>query len=260
MSPWSGQVRLEADPSPLFSASFGAGPGRHAHIVATGVDQGDLAVGGDRTALARRRRAVIDRPWVWLDQVHGAEVVALRDGTSLEAVCGRAADAVVTRRADVAVAVHTADCVPVALVSSNGVIGAAHAGWRGLLAGVLPATVDAMRTMGAVDIRALVGPCIGVECYEFDEADRQPLVEAFGPTVAGRTAKGRPGLDVRIAAEVSLASVGVVIDAVDPRCTACGRPGGAVGGDPALFSHRARGDAGRQALVVWLEGDDGSGR
>jgi YfiH family protein len=228
--------------------------------VATGTEQGDLAVGGPPTELARRRRAVIDRPWVWLDQVHGARVEALLDDTAPQDVCGRVADGSVTRREDVVLAVHTADCVPVGLVSTNGVIGAAHAGWRGLLAGVLPATVEAMQALGAVDIRAVLGPCIGVECYEFGEADRRAMVEAFGPAVAGHTEDGRPALDLGVAAERSLDSVGVPAVAVERWCTACGRPRGAGPPRPgSWYSHRARGDTGRQALVVWLEADTPAG-
>jgi hypothetical protein len=165
----------------------------------------------------------------------------------------------------VALAIHTADCAPVALVSADGVIGAAHAGWRGLLAGVLPATVAAMQAMGGHGIRAVVGPCIGVECYEFGETERQPLVDAFGAAVAGRTGDGRPALDVRLAVQASLASVGVEIVGSDPRCTACGlSPGEPDSGENAspLFSHRARREAGRQALLVWLEAEaeGGAGR
>lgn len=263
------EARSTASPGPrpatapgVVTVSLASGPLHRAHVRVTGVAEGDLAVGGDQPGLSRRRQEVLDRPWVWLDQVHGADVAVLGDDDPVERVCGRPADALVTRRTDVALAVHTADCVPVALMSGNGVIGAAHAGWRGLLAGVLPSTVAAMRHLGGTGIRAALGPCIGVECYEFGPADRQPLVDAFGSAVAGRTADGRPAVDMREAVRASLDSVGVEVVSIDQRCTACGRVAGApqLGSEePTLYSHRARRDAGRQALLVWLEGALGEG-
>ncbi len=86
---------------------------------------------------------------------------------------GPRADALVTRQPGLALVVITADCAPV-LFAADGIVAAAHAGWRGAVAGVLEATLDAMRTLGARDIRACVGPCIGQDSYEVgaDVADQ----------------------------------------------------------------------------------------
>ncbi|MDB6453791.1 peptidoglycan editing factor PgeF [Falsirhodobacter sp. 20TX0035] len=96
-----------------------------------------------------------------LNQVHSATVVtAPFDGTP-------AADAMVTNRPGVVLSILTADCQPVLLADAKaGVIGAAHAGWKGAIGGVLEATVQAMRDLGATDISAVIGPCISQRAYE----------------------------------------------------------------------------------------------
>lgn len=100
-------------------------------------------------------------------QVHSADVVTLRGGEDLTAVASTEADAIVTDRSGIAIAVLTADCQPVLLADREaGVIGAAHAGWRGALDGVLEATADAMRALGAGNIRAVIGPSISQRAYE----------------------------------------------------------------------------------------------
>ncbi|RJL01870.1 peptidoglycan editing factor PgeF [Paracoccus siganidrum] len=103
-------------------------------------------------------------------QVHSADVVTLRAGADLEAIGKTEADGIVTDQPGIAIAVLTADCQPVLLADAQaGVIGAAHAGWRGALAGVLEATVDAMRALGATEIRAVIGPTISQRAYEVGE-------------------------------------------------------------------------------------------
>lgn len=197
----------------------------------------------DQAALAARRRAVVDLPWTWLRQVHGAGVVV---ATAPGDGAGREGDAAVTAVPGAVVAVQVADCAPVALLSPEGVVGAAHAGWRGIEAGVLPAAVKAMRELGASEVRAVVGPCIHAGCYEFGARELDRLADRFGPAVRGTTAAGTPGLDVPAAVRASLAEAGVGADLVDDVgvCTGC---------DTRYFSHRARGESGRQALAVWVE-------
>jgi len=118
---------------------------------------------------ARAARALGADPamLVGLTQIHGADVVAVdipwRPGE------GPHADAAVTARAGIALGIVTADCAPVLFADAEaGVIGAAHAGWRGAVAGVLEATVEAMVRLGAARprIAAVVGPCIGQASYE----------------------------------------------------------------------------------------------
>ncbi|MEJ5254484.1 MAG: polyphenol oxidase family protein [Acidimicrobiales bacterium] len=219
--------------------------GRLARAWFTDRADGDFAVTGPPSELEKRRRAVVDLPWVWLRQVHGSEVVEVGPATALDGVCGTRADAVATTVEGVVASVTVADCAPVAFVSPEGVVAAAHAGWRGLLSGVLGATVEVMRQRGATTIEAYLGPCIHPDCYEFGADDLASLVSALGPAVRGRTAGGRPALDLPTAVAAALARAEVRLAGAADVCTACG-------GD-ALFSHRARSDRRRHALAVWIE-------
>lgn len=123
---------------------------------------------------------------VGLMQVHGAEVVRVEEPWRPGE--GPRADAMVTDRPDVALGIVTADCAPV-LFAGRGVVGAAHAGWRGALAGVLEATLAAM---GPGPVTAVVGPCIGPASYEV-AADLRDAVLARDPADARFFTGGRPG-------------------------------------------------------------------
>ena len=125
------------------------------------------------------------------------EVVVVADGDDPDALAGTEADAVVTTRADVALAVHGADCGIVGLWSPEGVIGVAHAGWKGLEAGVLGAVADAMRALGASASPPSPGPCIGPECYEFGADELDAPGRAARARRCGRTTSwGTPALDL----------------------------------------------------------------
>lgn len=193
-----------------------------------------------RAELAARRRAIVAMPSTWLNEVHGREVVTVTVPGEHD---GATADAAVTAATGAVLGIWVGDCAPVALVSTEGVVGAAHAGWRGLGAGVLPATVAAMRALGAGTIEAHVGPYIHPGCYEFGADDLAGLEACFGTSVRATTSWGTPALDVGAAIEASLAEVGVAVAGTGP-CTAC---------SPSYWSHRARGELGRQAMVVWME-------
>lgn len=219
--------------------------GRLARATFTTRPEGDFAVSCSPPELEARRRAVVDLPWVWARQVHGPVVAAIDEGTMLDAVCGTEADGLVTSVEGVVVSVTVADCAPVAFVSPEGVVGAVHAGWRGLVSGVLTAAAEAMRARGATTIEAYLGPCIHPECYEFGDDDLAALAGVLGPGVRGRTASGRPALDLPTAVAAALAAAGVTLVGAADLCTACG--------GAAFFSHRARGDRGRHALAVWIE-------
>ena len=216
--------------------------GRTVHVAWTDRADGDLAIGVDPARLDADRRAVIDRPWVWLRQVHGRDVVEVADG---DARCGSEADALVTRRDDVALAVHSADCAVLGLWSDDGVIAAVHCGWRGLEAGVVDAAVDALRSRSDGALSAVLGPSIGSECYEFGAVELDRLRASLGEVVVATTTAGTPALDVRAGVRSRLASLGVDLVAADDRCTSCEAD--------TFFSHRARSETGRQALVVWMD-------
>ena len=207
----------------------------------TSRDDGDLGIlQPDAAALAAARARLSPLPWTWLRQVHGAEVVVVAEAG---AEAGREADAAVTAVGGAVLAVQTADCAPVALLSPQGVVGAAHAGWRGLESGVLGAAVDAMRALGAQEVSAVLGPCIHAECYEFGKVELDRLAERLGDRVVGVTSGGTPALDLPAGVRSALAQAGVEDVEVVDTCTSC---------DQRFFSHRARGDSGRQALMVWL--------
>ncbi|MFN7148215.1 MAG: polyphenol oxidase family protein [Microthrixaceae bacterium] len=226
------------------SAEAGHHESRVVHTRFTSRVQGDLAVDLPPDALQARRAAIAPTPWTWLRQVHGADVVVV---TEPGEHAGTAADAAVSAVGGVTLAVHSADCAPVLLHSTGAgstVIGAAHAGWRGLRAGVLQRTVEQMRQLGADDVAWRLGPCISPAAYEFGSDDLEQLRTTLGDAVVARTATGAPALDLRAGVRAALTAAGA--SPADPDqavdCTAT---------DPSYFSWRARHDRGRQAAVVW---------
>lgn len=221
---------------------------------------GDVAPGSAEgpAAVAARRAAIAPYEWTWLTQVHGARAIVVDQPGAGRAA---AADAAVTATPGAVVSVLTADCASIALWTDDGRVGAAHAGWRGLRAGVLEASVAALRSLAPADaaatgipapapgavpgaVHAAVGPVIGPCCYEFGPDDLDGLVAAFGSGVRSHTTDGRLSLDLVAGASVALARVGVALDVSNVACTAC---------SDRYFSHRARRDVGRQALAVWRE-------
>ncbi len=201
------------------------------------MSDGDLSPGAP--GFEGRRRAVVDLVWTVPRQVHGADVVIV-DGPG--AGDGEPADALVTAQRGVAIAVLTADCAPVGFASPEGVAGVAHAGWRGLEAGVLEATVAAMRQLGATEVTAVLGPCVHPECYQFGSADLDRIAGRLGPTVRARYPGGGDALDLPSGVRAALAGAGIPLVADADVCTAC---------SDRHWSWRARADVGRQATVVW---------
>jgi copper oxidase (laccase) domain-containing protein len=181
----------------------------------------------------------------------GTDGVATQDGRAgyaVEAWNAGKGDALVARTHDVAVGVLTADCGPLALASPEGVFAAVHAGWRGLRSGVVEAAATRMRELGATGIVGSLGPCIHAGCYAFAEPDLATVAAVYGDRVRGVTGEGGPALDLPAAVTAALEHAGVRAVGGVERCTACG-------GDS--FSHRARRDSGRQALVVWSGAAEG---
>jgi polyphenol oxidase len=210
-----------------------------ARVIFTGRAEGDLGHGGEyvtevRPEIEARRRAVLDRPWSWIRQVHGDTVVVVNGAGD---AAGAVGDASVTSSPDAAIAVLTADCAPIALAGPEGVVAVVHAGWRGLLAGVVESAVAAMR---ATDVVAALGACIHPECYEFGAGE----LEQFDASVRATTSAGKPALDLPGAVRLALdrADVELVYDA--DTCTACAAD--------RYFSFRARTEMQRQAVVAWL--------
>ena len=167
--------------------------GRRVRLRATTSHDGDLSLGAPAGALARARADVQPGAWTWLRQVHGARVVVV-DAPGGSA--GEEADAAVSAVSGAVLAVHTADCAVVGLWSPEGVVGAAHAGWRGLHAGVLERTVEAMARLGAKDVqraaRALHrGRLLRVRRRRPRSGGRRPRPRGRGPDPA-RGSGARP--------------------------------------------------------------------
>lgn len=188
---------------------------------------GELNLGGageDAGVIAENFRRVATefgvRPEavVRVSQVHGRDVHVVRPGDELPAVPMPRADALVTTRTDVVLCVRAADCLPVLMADPDrGVIGAAHSGRPGMYAGVVPATVDVMRELGASRITAVLGPHACGRCYEVPAGMRAEIAERV-PASYSETSWGTPAIDVAAGVKSQLAESGVeVIDATS--CT-----------------------------------------
>jgi len=208
-------------------------------VACTGWLQGDLS--GSGPVVEARRRAVVDLPWTVLRQVHGARVVTV---DAPGAASGEAADAAVCALAGAALAVLSADCAPVALASPEGVFGVAHAGWRGIRAGVVEAAVQAMRRRGATKVEAVIGPCVQPCCYSFAEADVLDIEARLGPSVRAVDRKGGLALDLAAAVRAALHGAGASLAGEAATCTAC---------TPGFWSWRKSRSTRRQATVAWRE-------
>jgi polyphenol oxidase len=206
-------------------------------------------VGDDPAAVAANRARLVaaiglgtDRV-VWMNQVHGDRVEVI-DGPRDRPV--ENTDALVTNTPRLALAVVSADCVPVLLADARaGVVGAVHAGRVGARAGVVARAVEAMVAVGAhlPDISALLGPAVSGRNYEVPAAMADE-VEAALPGSRTSTSSGTAALDLRAGIACQLKALGVTAIDIDPRCTV---------DDVNLFSHRRGAPTGRLASVVWMD-------
>ncbi|MFD9410277.1 peptidoglycan editing factor PgeF [Streptomyces sp. NPDC059989] len=207
---------------------------------------------GDDPAAVRANRALAAKSLgldpdlvVWMNQVHGRDV-AVVDGPWGPDQDVPSVDAVVTARRGLALAVLTADCTPVLLADPvAGVAGAAHAGRPGLVAGVVPAAVEAMVALGAEPGRivARTGPAVCGRCYEVP-GEMRDAVSAVVPAARAETSWGTPAVDVVEGVRAQLAEAGVVDVRRSPVCTLESRD---------HFSYRRDRVTGRLAGYIWLE-------
>ncbi len=180
-------------------------------------------------------------PWTWFRQVHGNTVHEVSEAGEF---AGAEADGALTTTFDCPLAINTADCAPVVLVSTRGVA-VVHAGWRGAKAGIIEVAGARLLRDGGEPVAALLGPCIGPGSYEFSEADLMDLVDQYGESVASSTTAGRPALDMAALVGAACSNAGWE----RPSPSACTSDGN-------YFSHRIRGDIGRQTTVAWLRAAD----
>jgi YfiH family protein len=195
-------------------------------------------VAENRSLLAAAAGLPEPAEWVWMEQVHGT-AVHVAGGPSPEPPV---ADAIVTAKPGLPIAVMTADCAPIVLAADEAV-GVVHAGHRGLVDGVVGAAVREMQALGARRISAFLGPCIRVERYEFGADDLARAVAVLGPDVEGRTSRGTPAFDLTAGVRIALARAGVdhLVD-----CGVCTSASG------EHFSYRRDGTTGRQVTVAML--------
>jgi YfiH family protein len=201
----------------------------------------------DEPAHVQRNRAllrgILPAEPSWLTQVHGVNVV---DAAQVQGAPD--ADACIASEPGAVCVMMTADCLPVLLCDAAGsVVGAAHAGWRGLAGGVLEQTVAAMRDRGAGEINAWLGPAIGPQQFEVG----RDVLEAFAAhDPASRTAfvpiaarEGKYLADIYQLARQRLAQVGVRRVAGGGLCTVS---------DKRFYSYRRDKQTGRMASLIWL--------
>ncbi len=157
-------------------------------------------------------------------QVHGARVALVVDGVLPERVATVEADALVSVVPESVVGVYTADCVPIVFADGEGRVAAAHAGWRGTVQGVAPATVEALVSVGArrESIRAALGPSICAHCFEVGEEVAAEF-ERLAPSAVLRPAGQKPHVDLWEANRRLLLDAGLALGNIDasPPCTMC---------------------------------------
>ncbi len=206
-----------------------------------GVDDDQAAVLANRAALARAC-GLPPTGLTFMRQVHGADVWYA--GTAAAQPPGPV-DAMFTDVPGKALCVLVADCVPVLIADPAArLVGAAHAGREGLVAGVVPALVTAMIAAGAsaARMRAVTGPAICGGCYEVP-VQMQARVSAIVPAAKCETSAGTGGLDIAAGVRAQLAEAGVASITADGRCTR---------ESDDLYSYRRDGVTGRFAGLVWL--------
>ncbi len=205
-------------------------------------------VGDASAAVAENRRRIgaalaLPATPLWLQQVHGARVLNVDDSG---AALTEPADAAITRKPGKVLSILVADCMPVLLASWDGqVIGAAHAGWRGLAAGVLEATIGAMAVPPA-GLCAWLGPAIGPLHFEVGAEVREAFIAGHPAAAAAfsANARGRWQCDLALLARQRLIAAGLMRIAGAGVCTYA---------DAArCYSYRRDGQTGRMAALLWL--------
>ncbi|HWH28646.1 MAG TPA: peptidoglycan editing factor PgeF [Mycobacteriales bacterium] len=208
-------------------------------------DSLDLAthVGDDPAVVAENRRRVVEAAGVdalvVATQVHGSDVVEVHGPW---AAAPPEADALVTTVPRLALGVLVADCTPVLLAApEEGVVGVAHAGRKGMAAGVVPRLVEAVRDLGGRSLVARLGPSVCGRCYEVPAALRDEVAAAV-PVAASVTWHGTPSLDVAAG----------VLEQLAPHCRSAEQRPGCTVERADLYSYRRDRTTGRSAGLAWL--------
>ena len=215
--------------------------GLTAKVLSTDSHDGNLSISQPVDQLHLTQRNLIDAPWSYLKQVHGGEIIKIRNSGDCQ---GAEGDGMISSTSGIPMAIQVADCAPIVLICETPVIGIVHAGWRGLLAGIVQNACSEMEKLGGHPTTAVVGSCIYPEHYEFGSVELEYMTREFGPTVESETLGGRPALDIPETAKIALRRNNVFDTHFIGDCTAS---------SGKHWSHRVRGDKERQAMIAWLE-------
>lgn len=203
------------------------------------VEDDPVAVAANRLLLTSQ----LDIQPAWLSQVHGVSVAHADPSRVVEA------DASWTSTPGIACTIMTADCLPALFCDRNGTrVGAAHAGWRGLAAGVLEATVDSLQAP-ASEILCWLGPAIGPQAFEIGPEVREAFIATHPETESAFVPSARAGrfmADIYELARLRLAAHGVTAVYGGGFCTVT---------DHRFYSYRRSPKTGRFASLVWISSD-----
>jgi len=221
-------------------------PGGYSQQPFDGLNMGDH-VGDDPTAVKRNRQLLyqslnLPSAPVWLNQVHSTQVIEV--GVVPE---GWEADALFSSAPDQACAVLTADCLPLLLCTRAGDrVAAVHAGWRGLAAGVIEATLDRLAVPGD-EVMAWLGPAIGPACFEVGAEVRAAFLQ-HDPEAESAFKANRPGhwlADIYLLARQRLKARSVTSVWGGEYCTVTDKE--------QFYSYRRDGRTGRMATLIWID-------
>jgi len=228
--------------------------GHTAWVAMSEVIDGDMAVGDLKTREKSIQEASLSlvehnaglavplsQHWSFLTQIHGSENIEVKEN---ESVFGLEGDALFTTQERKVLTIQVADCVPVALISDCGAIAVIHAGWKGLLNGVIENVSKVLQDKFPGSQSAVIGPHIGPCCYEYGRKDLDSFIELFGVSVAGVTDFSTDSLNLMAIVRVILEKRGIELVFRDDSCTSC---------DSKFWSYRASGTQKRQSLLAWIE-------
>jgi YfiH family protein len=217
----------------LFSARHGGVSAGEFESLNLGDHVGDIALAVENNRKILKSLISQVSP-IFMNQVHGNEVIEV-DSNSMSPVT---ADALITRQVGLPLAVLCADCLPILIRGSN-MVGAIHAGRKGILNGIITETISRMRALGGDNLVATIGPAICSECYE---VDLPMYIDAVLHESELATNPDVHCLDLKRAAQSQLLAQGVDVSDIEI-CTAH---------DSNFFSYRRDGVTGRNAGVIVL--------
>ena len=228
--------------------------GHKAWVAMSEITDGDMAINDLKTreksiqeaslSLVEHNAGLViptSQHWSFLTQVHGSKNIEVKENGS---VLGLEGDALFTAQERKVLTIQVADCVPIALTSNCGAIALIHAGWKGLLNGVIENASETLQKGFPGDQLAVVGPHIGVCCYEYGRKDLDSFIEMFGTSVVGVTNSSVDSLDLMAIVRVILEKRGIELAYKDGSCTSC---------DSKFWSYRSSGTQKRQSLFAWIE-------